>query len=182
LSQAPPNNPPPGLLWLAVFTYASRLGRYADAYTAATANPVPATRLECVRRLVHRLAEERRLDVLTGLPFAGVVAPPPSAADPAPLPAPLVSVAVEVLTRRAQHASVAGGRGGAPRGAAHYALFDFLLAWGDHKGAAAAALGLAWRLRAEAAQEGDVLREVEDAYSEWAAKSGLDRCCKGACF
>ena len=162
-----------GALWLAAFTYASRLGRYADAYAAASANPVPATRLECVRRLVHRLAEERRLDALCGLPFAGAVAPEPSPADPCPAPVPLVRAAAEVLTRRAQHSSLAGGggggaagRGGAapPRGAAHAALFDFLVCWGDAKGAAAAMLGLAWRLRAEAPQTDDVIDEVEDAY------------------
>lgn len=157
---------------MAVFTYASRLGRYSEAYTAASANPMPQHRLECVRRLVHRLAEERRLAGLCGLPFAGVVTPEPSAADPAPQPVPLVKVAVEVLTRRAQHSSLAGGpapRGAAPRGAAHAALFDLLVCWGDHKGAAAAMLGLAWRLRAEAQQSDEAMREVEDAYGEDAA-------------
>jgi len=150
-----------------VFTYASRLGRYTDAYTAAAANPVPQHRLECVRRLVHRLAEERRLDVLCGLPFAGVVTLEPSPADPAPAPVPLVRVATEVLTRRAQHSSLAGsaaGRGSAPRGAAHAALFDFLLCWGDHRGAAAAMAGLAWRLRSEAQQSEEALVEAESAY------------------
>ncbi|KAI8463323.1 MAG: hypothetical protein J3K34DRAFT_495752 [Monoraphidium minutum] len=157
-----------GLLWMAVFTYASRLGRYADAYAAAVANPAPQHRLECVRRLVHRLAEERRLGDLAGLPFAGAVTPEPSASDPAPRPVPLAQVAVDVLTRRALHSSVAGApapRGGPPRGSAHAALYDVLVAWGDARGAAAAMLGLAWRLRAEAAQSDGALAEVEDAYA-----------------
>jgi hypothetical protein len=168
---------------MAVFTYASRLGLFPDAYAAAVANPSPRHTLECVRRLVHRLAEERRLADLCSLPFAGVVTPEPTPSDPAPAPVALAAAAADVLTRRALHCSLSGAApaaaspvaagagtgGGGARGEAHAALFDFCVCWGDHRGGAAAMVGLAWRLRAEVAQSEGAVQEVEDAYGEGGA-------------
>jgi hypothetical protein len=76
---------------------------------------------------------------------------------------------IDKLTRRALHSELS------VTPCPHHVLFDFLLAWGNHKAAAAAMLSHARRLRTEGAAGGkqrrgaalqDTVDEVVAAYGE----------------
>lgn len=56
-----------------MFNFASELGLYQDAYTAAISNPVPEKSADAVTRLVQALVERQELAQLLLLPWSGVV-------------------------------------------------------------------------------------------------------------
>lgn len=55
-----------------VFTNHLNLEHYEEAYHALTANTEPARRKDCLRQLVVRLFEKRRLDLLLKFPYLGL--------------------------------------------------------------------------------------------------------------
>lgn len=50
-----------GRLWSNLFAFNVELGRYGEAYVAATSNPLPPQALDCLTRLVNVLCEERQV-------------------------------------------------------------------------------------------------------------------------
>lgn len=82
-------------------------------------------------------------------------------------PADFLQLVIGMLERRALHSPLTA------QPSAHHVLFDFLVAWGNYKHAAAAMLGYARRLRAAAAggriahmTVEDVVHEISAAYGE----------------
>ncbi|KAF6256778.1 hypothetical protein COO60DRAFT_79441 [Scenedesmus sp. NREL 46B-D3] len=156
-------------LWAGVFNFASELDLAHDAYTAALSNPLPERAAESVRRLVQALVDRGQLQQLLSLPWAGVLLLNRNGLQE---PVPVVELVIDKLTRRALHSELS------VTPCPHQVLFDFHLAWGNHKAAAAAMLSHARRLRAAGAsgkqQRGASLQEaVNEVMAAYAASTAV---------
>ncbi|MEW5303514.1 MAG: hypothetical protein WDW36_006198 [Sanguina aurantia] len=134
-----------GRLWSNLFAFNVELGRYGEAYVAATSNPLPPQALDCLTRLVNVLCEERQVSTLMSLPLVGSVPGSPYT-DSQGAPAlscstPLLQHVMTTLRNRAHNLEL----GTSPQ--PYQVLHDFLLSRWDTKGAAAALLAFARRLR-----------------------------------
>jgi hypothetical protein len=118
--------------------------QYQDAYTAIVCNPLPSRALECLRRLVALLCEEKQVAVLCSLPFAGTLVLEPANGASEPVLVELADEVARMLTRRAHNSDLAAD----PQ--PYQVLYSFLVKRSDYSGAAAAMLAYARRLRSEA--------------------------------
>ena len=163
--EATASAPLEGRLWANVFGYSCELGAFEDAYAAVLANPVPERALDCLRRLVHELCEDRRgggggrLLTLCSLPFAGTITVGGGSGVDGASAVPLVQEVVLSLQRRAQNSDLSTS----PQ--PYRVLHDFLVSRSDLRGAARAMLAWARRMRTEGPV--GAKQDVLAAYGEW---------------
>ncbi|GIL75858.1 hypothetical protein Vretimale_5570 [Volvox reticuliferus] len=174
-------------LWGNIYAYCVEMQQYDRAYAALLANPLPASRLQNLRHLVHVLITGRRLQTLCTLPLAGVVV----------VPASEVTVAKDCAGSsrsqiEAQQTVEPGFGSGYGYGSAslrtvsllsqvldllhrrtgeisespqpYQVLYDFLVCRNDFKGAARAMTAYAWRLRSEGSDTQATIAEALRAY------------------
>ncbi|GLI65510.1 hypothetical protein VaNZ11_009059, partial [Volvox africanus] len=172
-------------LWGNIYFYCVDMRKYDRAYAALLANPLPASRLQNLRHLVHVLITEGRLQTLCALPFAGVVVVPAWEASAAKDGAG--SSGSQMDAQQAVESGFGSGFGSVPRRTVsllsqvldmlhrrtrelfespqpYQVLYDFLVCRSDFKGAARAMTAYAWRLRSEAADTQATIAEALRAY------------------